>query len=188
MPDNVLGREVVELATKGLQKTEREIDGVRRRLIAADKQAVQMRRNFENVGRVAQRAFFIAGLGVAGFIRAGLQGTKEGERLNMAFKGLSTQVASLFLPSIDKLSSRLESLNSKMASLSGSQQDFTRQLLEGAAAAGITFAALNKLGSAKAGGVGAFLVSGFTSAGIGERQLGIVEKLQTTLEDRKSVV
>lgn len=210
--EHVLAREVVELTTKGMAKTSQDIDKVKQRLQDADRNAEKLRRTMDRMAIFARRAFFVASAGVVAFVRAGLQGTQEGERLANAFKGLSNQIASAFLPRIDQLTSGIESLSSKLASLSGEQQEFNRNLLESAAAAGVTFAALSKLGGAKlglaglAGSLSASLlginvrqqaaiagaagtipgVGGIGAAGgiLAENQLGILGKLQKAFEGR----
>ncbi len=75
------------------------------------------------VSRAATLGFGILSGAVLGFVRQGLQGTAQGERLSLAFERLSMQIASVFLPVVEKITAWVERLVAWFRSLSGAQQD-----------------------------------------------------------------
>ncbi len=76
-----------------------------------------------------RRLGIAAGIGIAGavglaagLVRSGLQGTVEGQRLDLAWTRLSRQVAGIAVPAIERLVKVLESITNAFRSLSGPQQ------------------------------------------------------------------
>jgi hypothetical protein len=102
-----------------------------------------------------------ASAGLVGFARAGLQGTVQGEQLRLRMQLLSQQVASVFLPTLDKLSAGLDTLTAKFRAMDGAQQAQVRRWGEAALAAGATAKAvghIHPLAGLAAGGITALFV------------------------------
>lgn len=104
----------------------------------------------DNLEKSARRLTIVfgslsAGLGL--FIRSGLSGTIEGERLSLRFEMLSRQITALFLPALDTLTRTLERIVGWFRSLSGDQQNVlgtTALLAVGAVGLALAFAQVGK--------------------------------------------
>ena len=92
-------------------------------------------------GLQAQLAFGVASAGLLGFVRAGLQGTAEGERFGVMMGFLSREIGSIFKPQIDALLGGLERLVDWFSKLDGGQQQLINRFAQ-AAAAGLLVAAI----------------------------------------------
>lgn len=86
------------------------------------------------VAGTAATAFSILTGSIMGFVRAGLQGTVEGMRLQFAFQQLSREITGVFLPVIDKVTAWVQKLVGWFRSLTGSQQDMIMKFVLIAAA------------------------------------------------------
>ncbi len=90
------------------------------------------------LGQATSSAFGGATSMITSFARAGLSGTTMGERLGLQFQLLSREIASLFIPVLERVIDVLQSVTSWFRNLSGPQQSF----IGGIAAAGIALVAV----------------------------------------------
>lgn len=90
---------------------------------------------------VAQTAFAGAVASVTGFARAGLQGTAEAARLSVQFQFLSREIASVFRPVVDSVTTQIAQLVEWFRGLTGEQQDNLLAWAKGAVV-GLTVAAI----------------------------------------------
>ncbi len=90
------------------------------------------------LGQATSSAFGGATSMITSFARAGLSGTTMGERLGLQFQLLSREIASLFIPVLERVIGVLQSVTSWFRSLSGPQQAF----IGGIATAGIVLVAM----------------------------------------------
>jgi len=67
----------------------------------------------------AQSAVVSFSNAISGFIRAGLQGTAEGNRLSYAWMLLTKQIASIFLPVIERMTAGIQRLTSYLGGMDG---------------------------------------------------------------------
>lgn len=88
----------------------------------------------KKVGGVAAMGFAVLTGAVMGFVRAGLQGTVQGEMLQMRMQLLSREIAGIFLPVIDAVTSKIQSLVNWFRKLSGEKQNLILKFVMGAAA------------------------------------------------------
>ncbi len=86
------------------------------------------------VAQLASSGFGALTSTIGGFVRSGLSGTTTGERLGLQFQLLSREIASLFLPIIERVVGALQSVTSWFRSLDGPQQAFIGKMLTMAAA------------------------------------------------------
>ncbi len=80
--------------------------------------------SLQEIGRAAAVPFVVASAAVGGWVRAGLSGTTMGERLGLQFNLLSREIASLFIPVLNRVIEALQSVTSWFRQLSGPQQAF----------------------------------------------------------------
>lgn len=106
-------------------------------------------------GARAQLAYGIASASIMGFVRAGMQGTYQGERFGVVMGFLSREVASIFKPAIDGVIESLEKMVGWFRALDGSQQDMIFKFAEGAAAGLLVVAVLPKIVAGITGVIGA---------------------------------
>lgn len=83
----------------------------------------RLQKSYQGFHVWAGRAFTVATVGLMGFIRAGLQGTAEGEVLSLRMQELSREIASVFLPTIHKVIDGIHKAVQWFRSLSVEQQD-----------------------------------------------------------------
>ncbi len=76
------------------------------------------------LGQATSSAFGGATSMITSFARAGLSGTTMGERLGLQFQLLSREIASLFIPVLERVIGVLQSVTSWFRNLSGPQQSF----------------------------------------------------------------
>ncbi len=76
------------------------------------------------LGQATSSAFGGATSMITSFARAGLSGTTMGERLGLQFTLLSREIASLFIPVLERVIGVLQSVTSWFRNLSGPQQAF----------------------------------------------------------------
>jgi hypothetical protein len=161
--ENILAKEVVEILIRGAKKAEQDIDNLKKKLKQAEDQANKFQLKMTGVGEFARRAFTVATAATTGFVAAGLRGTVEGERLKTSFEGLSRQIASVFLPSINRGIDLVDRLTNKFKGLSGEQQTNIRKWAEVSAAGlsvGLTLGKINPL----LGLVGGTMAAGVASS------------------------
>jgi hypothetical protein len=123
-----------------------------------------------------------AGASLLGFARAGLQGTVQGEMLKLKMQLLSQQVASVFLPTLDKLTGVLDKVTARFREMDGAQQAQVRRWGEaGVAAAGLagTLAKVHPAAGLAAGALA--LLFGGTERGRESLQR-MADRLEPTLE------
>jgi hypothetical protein len=99
---------------------------------------------YNEATRSAQTAFGVLSAGVLLWVRSGLQGTVEAERLSMAWQMLSREIASVFLPVIREFTSALLAVVDWFRNLDGEGQAVIRT---------VTLIAVGLLGVAVAGRV-----------------------------------
>lgn len=102
-------------------------------------------RGIQSITSAAQVGFGIASASILGFVRAGLQGTMQGELMQFQMQQLSREIAGVFLPTINKVNELLGRAVAWFQGLSKEQQDSVRKwVLVGVAVLGVV-AALPKL-------------------------------------------
>jgi hypothetical protein len=116
----------------------------------------RMSKQLEGIARFAAIGFAsLTGI-IGGFVRQGLAGTAQGERMSLAFERLSMQIAAVFLPVVEKVTQIVERLANWFRSLSGAQQDSILKWVTQAAAVFFAVTAYSKLVS-----IGALVVDAF---------------------------
>lgn len=121
----------VELVAKGVKDVERGLDQIKKGLDKVDAKAKttfakfsdSAKAAFEKVHRAATWAFAGASAAILHFVRAGLQGTTEGERMAHMFQLLSREIAAIFLPAIRFVTDKVQQLTSWFRSLTRQQQE-----------------------------------------------------------------
>ncbi|HYE21320.1 MAG TPA: hypothetical protein VEA69_22935 [Tepidisphaeraceae bacterium] len=93
-----------------------------RDLEESKKKADQLKEAYATVAGGMRTAFAAASLTLTGFIRAGLQGTSEGNAFALSMQQLSREIASLFLPVIRSAIRLVQDLTGWFRSLDGSTQ------------------------------------------------------------------
>lgn len=97
-------------------------------------------------------AFALGITGAIGFVRAGLQGTVQGELLNYRMQLLSREIASVFLPVVQKMTDYIGEAVSWFRSLNREQQDqIRRYTLIGLAVLGVVGTLPKLIAAARAG-------------------------------------
>lgn len=112
----LLAEYYVQLSAKGDRELSRTLDD-------GEKKMTKLQETGKKLEQTLSRAFLISSASVLGFVRAGLQGTYEGERLSLAFQRLNQQLAAIFLPVIKAVTDGLQRMTAWFRSLSGAQQD-----------------------------------------------------------------
>lgn len=79
-------------------------------------------------------AFRASSVALGGFITLGLRGTTQGAMISLQFQELSRQIASVFLPTIEKVTRGLTDLANKFRSLTAGQQAFIENMAFGGVA------------------------------------------------------
>lgn len=138
----MLGKYYVEFGQKGVEGVEKAVDGIGAKLKKADAEAAPLAKGigqkivegiggalsrvgeqFAALGRAAQLPFALATGAVLGFVRAGLAGTTAGEALALRFQLLNREIASLFLPIIERVIGALDRAVNWFKSLDGATQE-----------------------------------------------------------------
>lgn len=83
---------------------------------------VRMGQTIQEVGKRAAVAFGIATSAVMSFVRAGLEGTVQGQQLRLQWQLLSREIAGLAVPAIRALLHGIQQVTAWFRSLSGEQQ------------------------------------------------------------------
>lgn len=83
----------------------------------------RMKEGLEKISGPAAVGFGVLVGGVMGFVRAGLAGTVQGDRLSMAVTMLSQQIASVFLPVVEAVTVKIQALAQWMRHLTGAKQE-----------------------------------------------------------------
>lgn len=92
---------------------------------ALEKQAREMERQHAQAGKLAL-VYGVASAALLGWVRAGLQGTAEGERMGLMFGLVSREIASIFTPAIHAMIRALENAYAALRELTGGQQETIR--------------------------------------------------------------
>lgn len=88
-----------------------------------DKAIKSLTGSLGTLGGIASSAFGSLSASIQGFVRSGLEGTAEGEQLNMAMQQLSQEIAAVFLPVVEQAVNILREATAWFRNLSGEQQD-----------------------------------------------------------------
>lgn len=110
----------IELSTTGKDQVGQDLDSVGAKL---KRQEQAWKESMAGMQRAATVAFAAASAGLAGFVRAGLQGTVQGERMNLAWKQLSQQLAAVFLPVVEAVTDKVQGLANWFKGLSANGQN-----------------------------------------------------------------
>jgi hypothetical protein len=110
----------VELALKGWHEVEQKLKTTKGT-------AELVEAGIKKIGHTAKYAFAIGTASILGFVRAGLQGTAQGEMLHYRMQMLSREIANVFLPTINKANEYLGQAVSWFRGLNGEQQDNIRK-------------------------------------------------------------
>jgi hypothetical protein len=111
-----LGQMTVNLALTGLDSFHRGMNAAKDVTEALGRKAASMGGVIVNAMQVAQNA-------TMNFVRAGLAGTVEGNRMAFMWQQMSRQIAALFLPVIQKVTETIGHVVAWFHKLSGAQQD-----------------------------------------------------------------
>lgn len=127
---------------------------------AADSAGAKIKNGFAGVAGVfnsVRGAIEGATGSLMGWVRQGFQGTTQGAMLNVQFELLSREIASIFIPIMDKVSYAVQEALNWFRQLTGAQQDQIMQWAAGAAAAALVANILPKV----AGLIGGLVIPAF---------------------------
>lgn len=146
-----------------------------------------LQEKLQGVGKAGTIGFGFITAGIGGWVRAGMAGTAEAQRLGMAMQLISREVANVFAPWIHKAVTFVEELGRKFRTLTASQQETIREWVKWGAIISGTMMILPRvvggvnalvqatraLGLARAGAAVTGLVRGGAAAGAAGQAAGV---------------
>lgn len=120
MPAQQLAELSVDLIMKGWDTVKTQIKGLK-------DQCESVKAGIKKVELAATVGFALASASLLGFVRAGLQGTQQGEALGFRWTLLSREIAAIFLPVLTQVVKYLDQAIRYFQSLTREQQDNARK-------------------------------------------------------------